>query len=310
MGRPDTRRARFASDFPVWTSASSTVDERRRTVQLEIGPRKSSAPKDIHRQRSFSRDLENVKQILFSSSLRELRQKHQAFRLPRSESRPANPQLSKPNMVVFEPHEIVPEPISDEIRAIFTSPTAPTWCAQVLDDPTLRPIATRNRDPKVSTEDSLVAETLATDATIPAWQSFYRPFTGKDTRDAVSNGNGSDGTAPVAGELISLLYLGRGMNGHADIVHGGVIAAILDDTMGTIARSHRTPGLPAFTAYMTVQFKKPLPTPGAVLCRSWLERRSSGKKLFLRARVEDGEGGVYAEAECLYVEVWPREQKM
>ena len=207
-------------------------------------------------------------------------------------------------MVVFEPQENFPEPISDEIRAIFTSPTAPAWCAHVLDDPTLRPIGTRNRTPKASTEDSLVAETLATDATIPAWQSFFKPFTKKDERDD------DDGMAPVAGELVSLLALGRGMNGHADVAHGGVVAAILDDTMGMVVQSHATPGVPAFTAYMTVQYKKPIPTPGAVLCRTWLERRSSGRKLYLRARIEDGKGGLYAEAESLYVEVKPREQRL
>lgn len=204
-------------------------------------------------------------------------------------------------MVLYEPQDISPEPISEEIRAIFTSPGAPAWCAQVLRDPTLHPIATRNRDPKTSTEDSLVAETLATDTTIPAWQSFYRPLAQKDTQD------NDDGMSPIAGELVSMLALGRGMNGHANVAHGGVIAAILDDTMGMTVQSHGTPGVAAFTAYMTVQYKKPLSTPTAILCRTWLEKRSSGRKLFLRARVEDGEGDLYAEAESLYIEVKSKE---
>lgn len=208
--------------------------------------------------------------------------------------------------MVYEPHELIPEPIPDEIRAFFTAPTIPTWCAKLLNDPSLQPIATQNREPKASTEDSLIAETLATDTTIPAWQSFYRPLA---QNDAGKNNNGdtstSDGLAPVAGEIVSLLYLGSKMNGHADVVHGGIIAAILDDTMGSVARHFRTPNVSAFTAYMTVQFKRPLPTPRAVMCRSWLERRSSGRKMYLRARIEDGEGRLYAESECLYVEVKP-----
>ena len=202
-------------------------------------------------------------------------------------------------MVVFEPQGIQPAPIPDETRAEFTSPSAPAWCTQILDDQTLQPIATRNRTPKTSTQDSLIAETLATDNTIRAWQSFYKPLPLENTSTNTEN----DATSAVAGELVSLLSLGRGANGHADVLHGGIVVTIADDTMGMVARAHRTPNVAAYTAYMTVQFRRPVPTPGVILCRTWLERRSRGRKMYLRARVEDGEGGLFAEVESLWVEV-------
>ena len=200
-------------------------------------------------------------------------------------------------MVVLKPPNLHPKPISQHARETFTSPTAPTWCKRVLTDPSLIPISTLSREPKTSTEDSLFAETLATRHTIAAWQSFYRhlPQTTAQTR------NDSE---PPAGELVALLALGRGVNGHTDTAHGGILAAILDNLMGLTMSLYQSPGTAGYTVYMTVRFKRPLRTPGAVLCRGWLEEgRSGGRKLFVRGTVEDGEGGVFAEGEGLWVEV-------
>lgn len=93
------------------------------------------------------------------------------------------------------------------------------------------------------------------------------------------------------------------MNGHTDIVHGGLITTVIDDTMGMIAGFYKSPGMSGYTTVMNVQFRKPVPTPGAILCRTWLERRSVGRKLWIRGPVEDGEGVLYAEGESLWIEV-------
>lgn len=205
-------------------------------------------------------------------------------------------------MVVREPQNIHPEPLSEETRAAFNSTSSPAWCLGVLQDPNLFSIATPCRQPKASSEDSFIAETLATATTISAWQSFYRVL---EDIAAIDND-----TTPLAGELVSLLALGRGINGHPNTAHGGLIAAILDETMGMVVGLHSSPGMSGYTAFINVRFKKPVPTPGVVLCRTWLESRSSGRKLWLRGTVEDGEGGLLAEADSLWIEVERRDHKL
>lgn len=204
-------------------------------------------------------------------------------------------------MVVLDPQGISAQPVSTATRAAFESPLMPSWCAQMLHDPTLRPIASPNRQPKTSTEDSFVAETLFSDSTISAWQAFYRDVSSSGLRLELSQT--SQDNTPVAGEVILLLTLGRGMNGHTNVVHGGLIATILDETMGMVANFHQSPGMSAYTATLNVSCKNPVPTPGAIVCRSWLEKRSGGRKVWLRGRVEDGSGTLFAEAESLCVEV-------
>lgn len=93
------------------------------------------------------------------------------------------------------------------------------------------------------------------------------------------------------------------MNGHADVAHGGLITAVFDETMGMVVGFHKSPGMSGYTTVINVKFRKPVPTPGAILCRTWLGRRSGGRKLWIRGTIEDGEEGLYAEGESLWIEV-------
>jgi len=53
---------------------------------------------------------------------------------------------------------------------------------------------------------------------------------------------------------------------------------------------------------MTVDYKKPVNTPGEIVCKSWLEGRSEGRKHWVRAVVEQ-DSQVVAEGRCLFLEV-------
>lgn len=213
-------------------------------------------------------------------------------------------------MVVFTPQNILPEPISGETRAIFESSSMPSWCTQFLRNPTLTPISTPTRQPKTSTEDSFVAETLATANTIATWQSFYKTIPQSRMLSVPGTAGINDDTSPVGGELIALLALGRGMNGHTNVVHGGLIATILDEMMGIVVSFHMSPEMSGYTAVMKTSYKKPVPAPGAIICRTWLERRSGGRKMWLRGTIEDGEGELFVEAESLWIEVKRKTPKL
>lgn len=52
-------------------------------------------------------------------------------------------------------------------------------------------------------------------------------------------------------------------------------------------------------------YKKRIPVPGLVLCTAKIERQD-GRKVYVRATIEDGEGTVYTTGESLFVETKPR----
>ena len=167
------------------------------------------------------------------------------------------------------------------------------WCATLLQDPSYTLIPTGSRQPKPSsTEDTAFAETLNTKATIGAYQEFYKKAT--------------TGKAEIS-ELCTLLSLGYGINGHAGICHGGILAAILDEVMGNIltrstqigneeiARDH-------FTAYLNTTYVKPVKTPQVVLAKSWI-KEIKGRKYYTEGAILDENGVVLSKGEALFIGV-------
>ena len=57
---------------------------------------------------------------------------------------------------------------------------------------------------------------------------------------------------------------------------------------------------PCFTANLNVDYIKPLLTPAWVLVRAHVDRLE-GRKVYVHATVENGEGGIYAKAVVLFV---------
>ncbi|KAL2008021.1 hypothetical protein VTN00DRAFT_8003 [Thermoascus crustaceus] len=262
---------------------------------------------------------------------------------------------------------LVPTPIPPETRAHLTAPPAPRWCADLLADPSLQPIRASSRVKRPSTTScALIGETLNTEDTFRAWQCFYRAASSsRRNENENENDNGTDNNAnvnasgdadadadtdailrtkkgdgrrsgtnppPDVDELLILFSLGTGMDGHAGVLHGGILAVMFDEVLGTLAaglqsqqqqQQQRTqpPGeveeeeenqsnqgpnpdwTAIYTVSMTIRFRRPLTTPAFVLGRSWCDaERTRGRKVWVRGVLEDGEGGVFAEGEALYVE--------
>jgi thioesterase superfamily protein 4 len=150
------------------------------------------------------------------------------------------------------------------------------WVQTLLSAPTTTLVDTSFlRTPKASGEDSLTALTLQTPDTFRALLSVR-----------------------IARETITLVSLGSGMNGHAGVLHGGIVATILDMTLAAAMDTTAA----AVTAWLKVTYKKPTPAPGVVMVRSRVTRKE-GRKWFLSGTLENGTGTVYAEGECMFVEV-------
>ncbi|RDW94384.1 hypothetical protein BP5796_00147 [Coleophoma crateriformis] len=179
---------------------------------------------------------------------------------------------------------------SAEIRTHFS--TQP-WALALFDDPTLRAFKTLSR---LSPGSTFIGETLSTPETIRAWQSFYRMPSAPPL-----DPNTPRTQKPNTGELFYLLSLGTGVNGHNNTAHGGFVAVVLDEVIGAGCTHHCPRGMTTMTAYMKVDYRKPMMTPTHVLARAWIEDKSAGRKIYGRGVIEDGQGNILAEGEALFL---------
>lgn len=135
--------------------------------------------------------------------------------------------------------------------------------------------------------------TLYSDRGIRAHLSFRRPCKEPESVDGM--------------EACFLLSIGDGLDGKAGRSHGGFNALILDHISGHVAHySGPNPNSPA-TATMTIDYKAPINTPCVILARAWLIELS-GRKVWVRAVLEDGDGKVLSTAKSLFISA--RTEKM
>ncbi len=99
--------------------------------------------------------------------------------------------------------------------------------------------------------------------------------------------------------LISEVTFRKEHQGYKNIVHGGMMAAVLDDIMVNLAWLE---GLPVMTGELTVRLKKAVPTGHRVLLEGVLER-GEGRLVYMRASAKSLKGELYAtaKAKCLRV---------
>lgn len=167
------------------------------------------------------------------------------------------------------------------------------WAQAIINDPTWEPVYLFGREvfPPPSTENALMAVTLDRPDGVRAIAAFNRfPPPGPSSSPAQH----------VGLETRMLVSLGTAVNGHSGICHGGFIGTLLDEVSGQIV--WQVFGSNIVTADMSVQYKKMLPTPNVVLCRAWLEKEPERRKVWVRASVEDGLGGVYATGTTLFIQ--------
>ena len=101
-------------------------------------------------------------------------------------------------------------------------------------------------------------------------------------------------------EAVARVTLGAAFEGAPGRAHGGVVAAVFDDTMGFVLAMQQTP---AYTGRLTVSYLAPTPVGTALEFRARLRERS-GRKLLIDGTAYDGSTRV-AEAEGLFIAIPP-----
>jgi acyl-coenzyme A thioesterase PaaI-like protein len=137
---------------------------------------------------------------------------------------------------------------------------------------------------------TLMAKTWNTDDTITELLSFYKA------------------PSPTSrGEIRRFYTFGDGMNAHPNLLHGGVIATILDSTLGNVIRQE-VEGMvkgPMYTAQLNVAYKSPVKTPGTIMSQGWVKSvEAGGRKIWVEGVISsevDGEVVIHARVESLWV---------
>lgn len=106
-------------------------------------------------------------------------------------------------------------------------------------------------------------------------------------------------------QLISMSYLGTDLCGHIGIVHGGLLATLLDEGLARCGFA-ALPNKIGVTASLTINYKKPAPAGSFVVLKAETTK-VEGRKVWVKGRIEvlgesEEPGMVLVEAEGLFIE--------
>ncbi len=102
---------------------------------------------------------------------------------------------------------------------------------------------------------------------------------------------------PESANLYSKAWFGRETQGPPGHVHGGAIAAVLDEAMGGACwmNGHRT-----VAAKISVSFLEMLKLESETIVEAWIES-TEGRKIYLRAKMSGASGQPIAQADGLFI---------
>ncbi|KAL4865580.1 hypothetical protein BDV12DRAFT_188063 [Aspergillus spectabilis] len=170
------------------------------------------------------------------------------------------------------------------------------WIAKLLHDSTFISIPIPSRIFKSSTEDSFFSTTINSPSTISACLTQYR-------HPPPNSKLFSPKSIPTT-EIRIFCALGSDLNGYPGVLHGGMVATLLDECMGLILSLNLAGGQSGMngpvTAYLNTKFVRPIPTPGTVVVSGKIIEAKENRKWKILGEIRDGNETVLAEGEYAY----------
>jgi acyl-coenzyme A thioesterase PaaI-like protein len=196
----------------------------------------------------------------------------------------------------------------DAVQHFKASP----WLSPYLQNSLYEAVPTFSRVLKPTGEDYFFSTTIRTESTIPHLISLKLKnlvASEKLENSSAKTQTGLSAPVPENPDCVYLISIAKnGLDGHPNAVHGGVLCAILDETMGLTVMLHYTKHTPdpaqqesLYTVKLDTTYRSAVPTPGDVLVKSWVTRRE-GRKFYSRGQICNQAGMVMTEAEGLWVE--------
>lgn len=92
-------------------------------------------------------------------------------------------------------------------------------------------------------------------------------------------------TDDIQGAVLAFYHVGRKLSGHPKLVHGGLLAVLLDECMGR-ACFFRLPGQVAVTAKLEISYQNPLPVESVISVHAEVSE-VQGRKAWVTATVQE-----------------------
>jgi len=219
----------------------------------------------------------------------------------------------------------MPEPsFADYLEYISTTPPPPAtisrfntvpWVRRYMENTAYKAIPVFSRNPNNHGENNYFSKTVNSPTTIPHWLCMMRkdfstlaeePRQASQPRVSMLSGPAPNGQeqAPEYPDCVLILELGSDLNGFPDTVHGGVLCAILDESLSLAVETHRqltgNGRTELFTAQLNITYRAPVMAPSIVAVKTWLASRQ-GRKWYMRGQVENEHGNILTEATGLWI---------
>ncbi|KAJ6445044.1 thioesterase superfamily protein [Purpureocillium lavendulum] len=247
--------------------------------------------------------------------------------------------LSPLNRVLSPPLNLIPPGTPPRLfESAVSYFTSLPWCAALINDPSPSPETSllpghgpaigfipQCFNPVSARHDQFVGRTLshghpyyassssgseqqegvegARGSPVRHWLSLFRPADASQLRDP---------SRPIL-RVATLIALGDGTSGYEGIVHGGLTATLLDESLGVINELNTALGkegslfsASSVTASLSIKFLAPVATAEKAVCvTAWVESMQ-GRKTMMKAEVTNGKGEKLAVAESVWVAVKPK----
>jgi acyl-coenzyme A thioesterase PaaI-like protein len=101
-------------------------------------------------------------------------------------------------------------------------------------------------------------------------------------------------------EAVAFVHIGRALCGYDGIVHGGLLATLLDESLGRIAIVN-LPEKVGVTANLSLNYKAPTKADQFVVIKTRVDD-IQGRRAYVSGTVEDLQGTVLVEATATFVQ--------
>ncbi|KAF5657941.1 thioesterase superfamily member 4 [Fusarium heterosporum] len=206
------------------------------------------------------------------------------------------------NSIICPALELVPKNAPPDLFASELSFFAShPWTATLLSAPDAIPFLPSCRNPRSSAHDQLFGNTLNNTRGLNHFISFFHAPSHEVAQDPSHN----------ITEIVVLVSVGEGVSGYPGLVHGGVIATLLDESMGTIFDLNGTLGKDArafktssVTGGINVKYLKPVYTDSVLRIKAVAEE-IDGRKTRVRGEMMNEKGEVLATCTSQWVALKP-----
>lgn len=200
---------------------------------------------------------------------------------------------------------------SEELeRGLWELPIVKTLQSEMVPSPPSSSVTSTSGTSLVQQSNLVTATSPVDTPLVPRWK-ISRPYAATPAGPHSLSGYSLKGphkfaipplvfTSPDKKEAVFVLHVGKGLCGHEGVVHGGLLATVLDESLGRTALLNLPTNI-GVTATLNLKYKKPTFAAQYIVIKTKLVDQK-GRKAWVQGRIENTEGENLVEAEALFVE--------